>query len=121
MARSDTAHSTDPARLRQEYARLLGDDEQVHAVYRLSRDTVLFTDLRLILVSAVGVTGKKWEYHSIPYRDVSHFCVTATSAFAADAELHIWTTSAAGSIEYTFSDGADVYEVQALLARFVPR
>ncbi|MBD3008211.1 MULTISPECIES: PH domain-containing protein [unclassified Streptomyces] len=121
MTPPDTMHTIDPAQARQEYTRLLGDGEQLHAAHRLLHDTILFTDLRLILIYATGVTGRKSEYHSIPYRSVSHFCVMARNPFDSDATLHIWTASFTEPTKSTFAEGVDVYEVQALLARFVSR
>jgi hypothetical protein len=45
------ASRMDPAAAAQEYGRLLGNGEQVHAAYLLVRDAFLFTDRRLILIS----------------------------------------------------------------------
>ncbi|MGX1119275.1 hypothetical protein RKD37_004638 [Streptomyces ambofaciens] len=90
MALFGNAHSIDPGQAQQEYARLLGQGEQVHAAYLLIRDTILFTDRRLILVDKQGITGKKTEYHSIPYRSITHFAVETAGHFDLDAELKIW-------------------------------
>ncbi len=67
MALFGNAHTVDPGKAAQEYARLLGQGEQIYGAYQLIRDTLLFTDRRLILVDKQGVTGKKVEYHSVPY------------------------------------------------------
>lgn len=32
------------------------------------RDMFIFTNKRLVLVDKQGLTGKKVEYHSVPYR-----------------------------------------------------
>lgn len=71
MALFGNAHTVDPAAAQQDYARLLGQNEQVHAAYQLIRDTILFTDRRLLLVDKQGITGKKVEYHSVPYRSIT--------------------------------------------------
>jgi hypothetical protein len=62
----------------------------VHTAYLLIRDTILFTDRRLILIDKQGITGKKTEYHSIPYRSITHFAVETAGTFDLDAELKIW-------------------------------
>jgi hypothetical protein len=90
MALFGNAHTVDPAKAQHEYARLLGQDEQVYAAYLLIRDTILFTDRRLILVDKQGITGKKTEYHSVPYRSITHFSVETAGTFDLDAELKIW-------------------------------
>ncbi|MFB7671631.1 PH domain-containing protein [Kitasatospora purpeofusca] len=75
MALFGNAHRVDNSEAQKEFARLFGQGEQVHAAYQLVRDTFLFTDRRLILVDKQGITGKKTEYHSIPYRSITHFAV----------------------------------------------
>ncbi|MFI2641486.1 PH domain-containing protein [Streptomyces sp. NPDC018610] len=115
------AHSIDPAEAQQEYKRLLGHGEQVHAAHLLIRDTILFTDRRLILVDKQGITGKKTEYHSIPYRSITHFSVETAGHFDLDAELKIWVSGTAAPIEKTFTKGVDIYEVQAILTQFVAK
>ncbi|WP_328360780.1 PH domain-containing protein [Streptomyces sp. NBC_00457] len=121
MALFGNAHTVDPATAQQDYARLLGQDEQVHAAYMLIRDTILLTDRRLILVDKQGITGKKVEYHSVPYRSITHFSVETAGTFDLDAELKIWISGTPTPIEKTFTKGVDIYEVQAILTHFVAR
>ncbi|MFE0100291.1 PH domain-containing protein [Streptomyces sp. NPDC059009] len=121
MALFGNAHAIDPMSAQQEYARLLGQGEQVHAAYLLIRDTMLFTDRRLIMIDKQGITGKKVEYHSVPYKSISHFAVETAGHFDLDAELKIWISSSTVPIEKTFTKGVDIYEVQAILTQFVAR
>jgi hypothetical protein len=121
MALFGNAHSVDPLQAQQEYARLLGRDEQIYAAYLLIRDTILLTDRRLILIDKQGLTGKKTEYHSVPYRSISHFSVETAGHFDLDAELKIWLSGNPTPIEKTFTKGVDIYEVQAILTQFVAR
>lgn len=119
MALFGNAHTIDPAGAQEEFGRLLGRGEQVRAAYLLIRDTILFTDRRLILVDKQGLTGKKVEYHSVPYRSITHFAVETAGTFDLDAELKIWISSNPTPIEKTFTKGVDIYEVQALLTEYV--
>ncbi|WP_327117023.1 PH domain-containing protein [Streptomyces sp. NBC_01341] len=121
MALFGNAHTVDIEAAQSDYARLLGQDEQVHAAYLLIRDTILFTDRRLVLIDKQGITGKKVEYHSIPYRSISHFSVETAGTFELDAELSIWLSGNATPIQKTFTKGVDIYEVQAVLTQFVAR
>lgn len=114
------ASRIDPASAAQEYGRLLAQGEQVLAAYLLVRDAFLFTDRRLVLVDKQGVTGRKVQYHSIPYRSITHFSVETAGTFDLDAELTIWLAGGQGIVKQ-FGRGVDVYEVQGLLAGFVAR
>ena len=69
------AGGVDPARIQEEFARILAPGEKVEHAYQLIRDYFVFTDRRLILVDKQGLTGKKTEYHTIPYRSIEHFSV----------------------------------------------
>ena len=115
------ASRVDPVAAAREYGRLLADGEQVHAAYVLVRDAVLFTDRRLILIDKQGMTGRKIEYHTLPYRSITHFSVETAGTFDLDAELKIWMSGGGGPISAQFGKGVDVYEVQALLTHYVAR
>ncbi|GAA3666032.1 PH domain-containing protein [Lentzea roselyniae] len=115
------ASKLDPRAAASEFGRLLAQGEQVHAAYQLVRDSFLFTDRRLILVDKQGMTGKKVEYHSVPYRAITQFAVETAGHFDLDAELKIWVSGGDAPISKQFGKGVDVYEVQALLAAFVAR
>lgn len=121
MALFGNAHTINPATAQQDYERLLGQGEQVHAAFLLIRDTILFTDRRLILVDKQGITGKKTEYHSVPYRSIAHFSVETAGTFDMDAELKIWISGSSTPLQKTFTKGVDIYEVQAILTQFVAR
>jgi hypothetical protein len=109
------------SKLQQEYASLLVPGEQVVKGYTLIRDVFMFTDRRLILVDKQGITGKKVEYQSIPYRSIVRFSVETAGSFDLDAELKIWISSTAEPLARQFNKQVNVYEVQQLLASSVCR
>jgi hypothetical protein len=114
------AAETDIDDVKKDYGKLLGQNEQVIQAYKWVRDLLIFTDYRLILVDIQGATGKKVDYHSIPYKSIRHFAVESTGHFDLEAELKIWVAGlGAEPLVYTFSKDADVYRVQALLAECV--
>lgn len=115
------ASRIDTAQAVQDYGRLLGRGEQVQAAYQLVRDAFLFTDRRLIMVDKQGMTGRKIEYHTIPYRSITHFSVETAGTFDLDAELKIWLSRSQTPIAKQFGKGVDVSEVQALLTHYVAR
>lgn len=109
-------------KVRKEYGKLLGSNEQIIQAYQWVRDLMIFTEYRLILVDIQGPTGKKVDYHSIPYKSIRHFAVESSGHFDFDAELKIWVAGMGTEpLVKTFSKDADVYRVQALLAECVGR
>ncbi|MGN2641876.1 PH domain-containing protein [Nocardia takedensis] len=109
----------DPAQAQQEYARLLGNGEQIYAAYLLVRDAMLFTNRRLVLVDKQGISGRKVSYHSIPYRAITHFAVETAGTFDLDAELMIWLAGTDVPIQKRFNRQVDIYEVQGILSHYV--
>ena len=115
------ADAVDATAIQAEFAHVLIDGERVEHAYKLIRDLIVFTNERLILVDKQGLTGKKIEFHSIPYSKITHFSVETAGHFDLDAELKIWLSGTAAPIEKTFTKGVDIYEVQAILTQFVAR
>lgn len=106
--------------IKEDYGVLLGNDEELLQAYKWIRDAMLFTNRRLIMIEVQGATGKKVDYHSVPYKHIRHFSVESAGPFDLDAELKIWVAGmGADPIVKTFSKDADVYRVQALLAQQV--
>lgn len=113
------ASEIDVKKLAQEFEPILVDGEQIERAFRIVRDTFVFTDRRLVLVDRQGVTGKKVEYHSIPYSAITHFSVETAGRFDLDAEMKIWITGSPGPVEREFKKGTDIIGVQKTLARHV--
>lgn len=113
------ASALDMGTAQAEYGRLLAASERIELAYKLVRDVVLLTNRRVILVDKQGLTGRKTEYLSIPYRSIVRFSVESAGNFDLDAELKVWTSGAAEPIQRTFGRGVDVYALQAMLAQQV--
>ena len=104
--------------LRKDYAKILSPGESIEKGYKLVRDLFLFTNKRLILVDKQGVTGKKTEYHSIPYKSITHFSIETSGHFDLEAELKIWISGTALPIEKQFNSSLNIYELQSVLAEY---
>ena len=107
--------------IRKEYDNILSSTEIIEKAYRLVRDMFIFTNKRLILVDKQGVTGKKTEYHSIPYKSITHFSIETAGHFDLDADLKIWISGTALPIEKQFNSSINVYELQKVLAEYCLR
>ncbi|APM39118.1 PH domain-containing protein [Clostridium kluyveri] len=105
--------------VQKDFANILTSSENVEKAYKLIRDMFIFTDKRLILVDKQGVTGKKTEYHSIPYKNITHFSIETSGNFDLDAELKIWISGTQLPIEKQFNKSLNIYELQSVLAHYV--
>jgi hypothetical protein len=113
------ATEADAKAIQKDLDELLADGEQVVKAFKIVRDLFVFTDHRLILIDKQGVTGKKAEYHSIPYRSITHFSVETAGTFDMDAEMKIYVGSSSMPIERQFKRGTNLVGVQKTLAQQV--
>ncbi|APU60330.1 PH domain-containing protein [Clostridium botulinum] len=103
----------------KEYSNVLAENERVEKAYKLIRDMFIFTNKRLILVDKQGMTARKIEYHSIPYKAITHFSIETAGNFDLDAELKIWISETQLPIEKQFNKSLNIYELQSVLANYV--
>lgn len=113
------ASEVDVGKVREELKEILIPSEKVEHAYKVIRDMFVFTNKRLILVDKQGMTGKKVEYHSIPYHSILHFSVENAGTFDLDAELKIWVSGSGLPIQKTFNKNTNIYSVQRVLAEYV--
>nr|WP_217368829.1 MULTISPECIES: PH domain-containing protein [unclassified Brevibacillus] len=107
------------ADVQKEYAQILANNESIEKAYKLIRDMFIFTNKRLILVDKQGITGRKIEYHSIPYKSISHFSIETAGNFDLDAELKIWVSGSAVPIQKQFNKNLNIYQIQSVLAEYI--
>lgn len=111
------AGTVDINTVKKELDGVLITNENIDLSFILVRDLIVFTDKRLILVDKQGVTGKKVEYKSIPYKSISRFSVETSGHFDLDAELKIWISSAIEPSEsLKFRKDNHIVEIQQALA-----
>lgn len=113
------ASEVDVQKLEKEIGDLLVDGEEIESGYKVLRDSFIFTNKRLLLVDKQGMTGKKVEYHSIPYKSITHFSVETAGSFDMDSELKIWLSGTNEPIGKLFKKDSPIEEVQTTLAAYV--
>jgi hypothetical protein len=89
---------------------LLVDGERVTAAFKGGRDTVIFTDKRIITVNVQGLTGKKTDYSSLPFAKIQAFSVETAGTFDRDAELELYF-SGLGKVKLEFSGSVDIRQM----------
>lgn len=108
----------DPHELTAEVAPLLVAGESVISCYKAMRDSVVFTDKRLIAINVQGLTGKKRDYSSLPYSKIQAFSVETAGTFDLDAELDLWF-SGLGKVRLEFKGKSDIRQLGQMIAGFV--
>jgi len=112
------ANTVDAGSVAGELADYLVPGERVEHAYKLVRDMIVFTDKRLLLVDKQGVTGRKTEFHSLPYAKISHFSVETAGSLDLESELKVFVSGGA-VFQRTFGRGVNIADVQRVLASYV--
>ena len=110
-------HGSDlsPAEVNEQLSGILTPGETVQVAFRILRELIVFTDRRLILVDKQGITGRKVQYMTVPYRAITCFSVETAGSFDLDSELKIWV-SGREPIQKTLKRGADILGIQQAIA-----
>ncbi|KQT52676.1 cytoplasmic protein [Aureimonas sp. Leaf454] len=113
------ASDVDVGAVRRDLEPILLPEEEVDLAFSVIRDLFVFTSHRLILVDKQGVTGRKREYVSLPYRSITMFSVENAGTFDTDSELKIWISSQGTPLTKTLSRGTNMTGIQQALAKGV--
>ena len=92
----------------REVGFFLLDNETVQLAFKMVRDMIIFTNLRLIFYDKQGLTGKKKEYHNIPYKSIIMFSAETASTFDRDADLKVWVSGKRSPFEKSLKKGKEV-------------
>lgn len=85
--------------------------------YKTFRDSAIFTNKRLIVRDAQGITGKKVEIYSLPYKHILMWSSENAGTIDINSELELWTK--VGRIKIKLSRGADIRRLDRIISDMV--
>ncbi|MBJ6745692.1 PH domain-containing protein [Streptococcus sp. 121] len=91
--------------------------EEAVAAYKTIRDFAIFTNKRLIVRDAQGLTGKKVEVYSLPYKSIDMWSTENAGTFDLNSEVQLWTR--AGQIKINLKKGIDIRKFDNLLSEIL--
>ena len=96
---------------------LLIEGEQIIGAYKSVRDFVVFTDRRVIACNVQGITGKKQDYTSMPYKKISVFSIETSGPFYLDCE-HEMYFSGAGKVKFEFLGDNEILQIGQCISKY---
>lgn len=99
----------------KKFEDMFQEDEVIELAYMAKRDRLIFTNKRIVIINVQGLTGKKVEFHTIPYSKITTFSVETSGTFDLDSELKLWVSGLSG-VEIKFLKGLNIKEVGRFLA-----
>ena len=115
------ASEVDQESVSKQIESALVDGEIIEHAYKLVRDLIVFTNLRLILIDKQGFTGKKRQLHSIPYASITQFSMENRGRFDMDAEIKVWIRGEPGPRELSFGRDDYIDDAYRVLSRAILR
>lgn len=94
---------------------ILLPEEEILGAFKGMRDSVTFTDRRIVALNVQGITGKKKDYTSLPYARIQTFSVETAGTFDLDAELELWF-SGLGKVKLEFKGDVNIQWISQLIA-----
>lgn len=92
--------------------------EIVLCCYQGIRDSVAFTDKRIIVINVQGLTGKKKDFTSLPYNKIQAYSVETAGVLDTDCELDMWF-SGLGNVRIEFINTMNIAEICKLISEKV--
>ena len=91
--------------------------ETAICAYKTVRDIAIFTNKRLIVRDAQGITGKKIEIYTLPYSSIIMYSTENAGIVDINSEVELWTKI--GTIKINLSRGIDVRELDKIFATYI--
>lgn len=111
-------HEVNDAGFMKLVKEFLCPDERIIGIFKSVRDGVVFTNKRLMIISVEGVTGKKKDVTSLPYKKVQAFAVETAGVVDIDSELQLWF-SGLGLVTLEFTSGSAIKNICKVISEYV--
>ena len=106
-----------PCDIPDDVSEILVEGEKPGCAYKTIRDSAIFTNKRLIVRDAQGITGKKVEVYTLPYSSIVMYSTENAGRLDFDAEVEMWTK--AGRITISLRKGVDIRALDKVLATYI--
>ncbi|CAG9620217.1 PH domain-containing protein [Sutcliffiella rhizosphaerae] len=101
----------------KEIKEILIDGETAEVAYKTIRDVAVVTNKRIIIADKQGLTGKKVEVYSIPFKSIVMYSSENGGMLDANAELELWTK--AGNFKLNINKKVDIRKLDRLIAQYI--
>jgi hypothetical protein len=101
----------------KEVQEILVPGEEAHAAYKTIRDVAVITNKRIIISDKQGITGKKVEVYTIPFKSIVMYSSENAGLLDVNAELELWTR--VGKFKLNLKRGVDIRKLDRLIGQAI--
>lgn len=98
---------------------LLVEGECIIAAFKAIRDSVVFTNKRVIAMNVQGLTGKKVDFTTLPYNKLQAYSVETAGTFDFDCELDLFFSGGIGMVRFEIKGNYDIIALSRLIAGYL--
>ena len=98
---------------------LLVEGECIIAAFKAIRDSVVFTNKRVIAVNVQGITGQKVDFTTLPYNKLQAYSVETAGTFDFDCELDLFFSGGIGMVRFEIKGNYDIIALSRLIAGYL--
>lgn len=100
-----------------EVKEILIDGEYVEVAYKTVRDVAVITNKRIIIADKQGISGKKVEVYTIPFKSINMYSSENAGTLDLNAEIELWTR--AGKFKLNLNRGIDIRKLDRIIGKHI--
>ncbi|MDF1508559.1 PH domain-containing protein [Robertmurraya sp. DFI.2.37] len=100
-----------------EVEEILVAGERAEVAYKTIRDIAVITNKRLIISDRQGLTGKKVEVYTIPFKSIIMYSSENGGRLDFNSELELWTK--AGKFKLNLNKKVDVRKLDRIIGSYI--
>jgi hypothetical protein len=101
----------------REIEDVLIDGETAEIAYKTVRDVAVVTNKRIIIADRQGITGKKVEVYTIPFKSIIMYSSENGGMLDMNAELELWTK--AGTFKLNLNKKVDIRKLDRIIGKYI--
>jgi hypothetical protein len=96
---------------------VLIDGERAEIAYKTIRDVAVVTNKKIIIADRQGLTGKKVEVYTIPFKSVVMYSSENGGMLDLNAELELWTK--VGKFKLNLNKKVDIRKLDRIIGKYI--
>lgn len=100
-----------------EIRNILIEGEKPEVAYRTLRDVAVVTNKRIIVADKQGLTGKKIEVYTIPFKSIVMYSSENAGIIDFNAEIELWTR--VGNFKLRLNRGVDIRKLDRIIGQHI--
>ena len=91
--------------------RIIQVDEEVELAFKSGRDMFLITNKRVLSIDVQGLTGKKVEFSSLPFKHIAGFSVRSAGTLSFTVQATLFVSKLEGGITNDLGKKTDIFQI----------